>query len=542
MRFARRMSTAGIMTIVAACAALSCEVPPPQQAAREPVLRYRMDQPPPTLDPVRANDNNSLTYIYQIFDGLVEFAPGTLDVQPAVASSWTVSDDGTVYTFTLREGLTFHNGMPVTADDVVYSLRRGLKKSAQSQKRDFLAPLSGSGPFWDGETDKLPGAAAPDPHTVVLTLDQPYAQFLTVLASEAGSIVPRRVYEDPEQAYLREPVGCGPFAIASFEPDIAITLERFPQHWKKAPADGGLDGIRVRFIRDASTALEEYRTGGLDFTYELPPGQRASIQSEMPEHFHHGQQLWILYLAFNHHAGPFKGNPALRRAIAHAIDAEFIVRNLQEGKDWVATGVIPPGMPGHAAAPAPWPYDVEKARALLAEAGYPEGAGLPPLDYLTNETQGFRRILDRLTSDLAAIGVKLNAREMDFGAFLGELTAQGGPRAPLWRMTWFADWPDPDNFLGVQFGTGAAGNFGRYSNPAFDDLVARARRETDAAARADLFRQADRLLIDDAALVPIYWYGTDLLLRPEFTGWKLSPMGAFAIAWEEVSVDRGGPA
>jgi ABC-type transport system substrate-binding protein len=185
---------------------------------------------------------------------------------------------------------------------------------------------------------------------------------------------------------------------------------------------------------------------------------------------------------------------------------------------------------------------VEKAKALLAEAGYPGGQGLPPLDYLTNETQGFRRILDRLTSDLAAIGVTMKAREMDFGAFLSELSAEGGPRAPLWRMTWFADWPDPDNFLGVQFATGAAGNFGRYSNPAFDDLVARARRETDPAARAELFRQADRFLIDDTALVPIYWYGNDVLLRPEFTGWKLSPLGPFAIAWEEVSVTRGGTA
>lgn len=540
MRVVRRTFQAGTMVVLAACAVMSCDVPPPQQTAREPILRYRMDAPPPNLDPVRANDNNSLFYIYQIFDGLVEFAPGTLDVQAAVAASWTISQDGKVYTFKLKEGLTFHNGMPVTADDVVYSLRRGLTKSTQSQKRDFLAPLDGSGPFWDGETGKLPGAAAPDSGTVVLTLTEPSPQFLTVLATEAGSIVPRRVYEDPEQTYLRQPVGCGPFTMASFEPDIAITLARFNDHWKTRPNDGGLDAIRVRFIRDASTALEEYRTGGIDFTYELPPGQRAQIQTEMPAHFHHGKQLWIMYLAFNHHAGPFAGNPTLRRAIAHAIDTDYIVRNLQEGKDWVATGVIPPGMPGHVEGEAPWRYDVARARALMVEAGYPEGRGLPPIDYLTNETQGFRRILDRLTSDLGAIGVKLNPREMDFGAFLGELTAQGGPRAPLWRMTWFADWPDPDNFLGLQFFTGAAGNYARYSNPVFDDLVARARRETDPAVRADLFRQADRVLMDDVALVPIYWYGSDILLRPEFAGWKHSPLGPYAIAWEEVYLDRDG--
>jgi len=125
---------------------------------------------------------------------------------------------------------------------------------------------------------------------------------------------------------------------------------------------------------------------------------------------------------------------------------------------------------------------------------------------------------------------------MDFGAFLSELTREGGPGAPCWRMTWFADWPDTDNFLGMQFASDAGTNFSRYRNPEFDDLIRRARHEPDDAEREALYRRADRLLMEDAAAVPIYWYGTDNLIRPEFTGAVLSPLGEFAIPWEEVTM------
>lgn len=502
-------------------------------------LGYRMREPPSTLDPVRAGDNNSLMYVYLLFDGLVEFAPGSLEVRPALAKSWDVSADGRVYTFHLRDGIMFHNGRPITASDVVYSIRRGLSQAAHSEKHDFLAPLLGSGPFWDGATLELPGVAAPDPRTVVLTLSEPYPPFLSVLASEAGSIVPHEVYSDPDQGFLRHPVGSGPYTLQAWEPDISITLARFKQHWKPAPA-AGIDTISVRFIRDASTALEEYRAGNIDFTYELPPGQRRRIQEELPEAFHHGQQMWLFYVGFNHASGPFRSNPTLRRAVARAVDSDYIVRQLQEGKDRIATGVIPPGMMGFGETAAPFPYDLDEARRLMAQAGYPGGKGFPEIVYLSNETQGFRRIAERLRTDLARIGITMRVKMMDFGAFLQELNSHdpSGPDASLFRMTWYPDWPDPDNFLGVQFRTGGAGNFGRYSNPAFDALMEKARHEIDADARRDLYRRADAMLIDDVALVPVYWYGQDILLRPTFTGLKISPLGAFATAWEEMETAR----
>jgi len=520
------------VTLIAA----SCAAPPPPEQG----LRYRINEDPPTLDPFRAGDDNSYTYIYQIFDGLVEFVPGSLDVRPAVAESWTVSPDGLTYTFKLRRGVRFHNDREVTAGDVLYSLRRALTQQSKSEKRSFYASLAGASDYWEGKTADLAGVSSPDPHTVVITLAYPYAPFLSVLASEAGSILPEEIYSDPGEAYLKRPVGCGPFQLESWDPGVSLTLKRFAQHWKGPGQPGSIQKITVRMIKNASTALEEYRAGHLDYTFEIPPGQREKVRSEMPEHFTNRARLAIFYLGFNHESDLLKNNPKLRRAISHAIDREFIVRVLQEGKDLPATGIIPPAMLGHVPGGVA-PYDPEAASRLLAEAGYPGGAGLPEIIYRSNETLGFARIADRIQSDLGRVGIKVAIKMSDFGAFLQELNPaqlRSEGALHLFRFTWFPDWPDPDSFLAGQFATGAAGNFGLYGNPVFDAIADQARREASPTRRDELYRQAEKILLDDAALVPIYWYGQDMLLRPGFEGMKPSPLGPFAIAWEEV-IRRG---
>jgi len=505
-----------ILLLGAGCAA-------PQPPPADVVLRYRMPEDPPTLDPFRAGDDNSLVYIYQIFDGLVEFTPGTLEPRPAVAARWHISEDRKVYTFTLRPGVRFHNGREVSAEDVVWSLRRAMSAQAKSEKRGFLAAVA--------------DAQAPDPATVVITLAQPYDALLGVLASEAGSILPREVYEDAAEGYLRTPIGCGPFRLASWEPGVTLSLARFAQHWKQPPARGAISRIDVRFIRSSATALEEYRAGGLDFLQELPPGRRAQVRSELADQLHNAPRLAILYIGFNFEQGVFRDNPLARRAVLHAIDREFIVRTLQEGKDLVAAGVIPPEMLGHDPGRTAAAYDPDLSARLLAQAGHPGGKGLPEITYLSNDTEGFRRIGERIEADLARVGLRTRVRMTDFGAFLKTMfgPALAAADMGLFRMTWYADYPDPDNFLAGQFATGAQGNLSRYHNEAFDALMTQARVETDRARREEIYRQGETLLLEDAALVPVYWYRQDLLLRPEYSGMALSPLGSFGIAWEEVA-------
>ena len=531
----------GMKRVLALVAGLTMAV----SCARTPVppgetLRYRMPEDPTALDPFRAGDDNSLVYINQVFDGLVEYVPGTLDVRPAVAESWTVSRDSLTYTFKLRRGVRFHNGREVVAEDVVYSVRRALSKSSLSEKHAFLAMLSGAGDFASDKSTELPGVAATGPDTVVFTLAYPYDSFLTVLAGEAGSILPKEVYEDPAKGYLTHPVGCGPYRFESWEPRVSIVLTRAADYWKRPAADpstAAIDRIEFRFIYDSNTALEEYRTGGVDFTQEIPPGQREKALRELPDDLHSATRFSILYVGFNHHSRPFKDR-LLRRALLHAIDMDFIVKVLSEGKDRVAAGMIPPGMMGHdphRAAPA---YDPNLASRLIAEAGFPGGKGLPPIVYRTNETTAFAQITDRILADLSRIGLKVVHKTSDFGAFLSSLMSlKTEPTAfALYRMTWFADWPDPDGYLPAQFATGAVANFGLYHNESLDRIFEEARRERDTERRAAMYRDADTILMDDAAFIPIYWYGQDVLLKPRFTGLKLGPLGVFGIAWDEVRV------
>jgi len=530
MTWMRRFLLLIVLASVVAVGVPGCAPAPPPAPS---TLTYRAAEDPPTLDPFRAGDDNSLVYIHLINDGLVEYVPGTVDVRPAVAESWTLSPDGLTYTFRLRRGVRFHNGREVTAQDVVYSLRRALTPGTHSSKATFLAMLKGAADFSAGRATDLPGVASPDPATIVCTLEYPYGSFLTILAGEAGSIVPHEVYDDPSQAYLKHPVGCGPYRFESWEPKVSLALSRFPDHWTKAPA-GGIERILFRMIFDSTTALEEYKTGGVDFTQEIPPGQRQEVARSLPKDLHSGTRLSIFYVGFNHRASLFKDHPLLRRALLHAIDTEFIVRVLDEGKDTVASGVIPPGLLGHRPGGAP-AYDPDLAARLLAEAGFPKGRGLPELTYVTNDTTGFRQIAERIQSDWARIGVKTALQMSDFAAFMKALEAFKTDTAAVYRFTWFADWPDPDSFVTAQFGTGGVGNYGLYSSAALDQLLDQGRREPDPAQRDALYRKADTMLMEDAALIPLYWYGQDVLLKPRFTGLKLSPLGVFGIPWEEVT-------
>ena len=506
--------------LVMALAAASCA---PQKTA-EHVLRYRLKEMYKSLDPMMAGDDNSLVYVYLLFDGLVELVPDTLVPRPALAESWSISPDGLVYTFKLRDGIRFHDGRAITADDVVWSINRAATHPKSGKKSFFPA---------------MAGVTTPDARTVVVTLSHPYDAFLSVLASEAGSVVPKEVYSLPDEGYRTHPVGSGPFKFESSEPGISITMTRFAQHWKTPPPNP-IEKIKVSLIESSMTALQEYLTGSLDFTQEIPPGQRRLLMKEHPADFHHWTGMQLFYMGFNHASGPMKQSVLVRRAITHAIDRDFIVRVLQEEKDQAATGVIPPGMLGHLPGQEAPAHDPNMAAALLAQAGYPNGHGLPELTYITNGTEGFILIAERLRADLAAIGITLKIKSMDFPTYMEatDPSRTAGPDADVFKQSFYCDYPDPDNFLTEQFGRLGSANSGKYDNPEFERLLGQARFEPDHARRKEMYESLDRFLTTDAALVPLYWYGKDILLKPDITGFKPSPLGTFGIPWEEMSLNR----
>ncbi|HKY33878.1 MAG TPA: ABC transporter substrate-binding protein [Candidatus Polarisedimenticolia bacterium] len=529
MRVSRRAIVAGVLlpaAILGGCRRA--------EALRElPTLRLRLAQDPATLDPAAAVDQHSLAVVSQIHAGLVEIDPEGQAVRPALAERWEVSPDGLRYVFHLRPDAVFHDGSPVTAGDVVRSFERLLSPSTRSPRRQVLEPLAGSEAFSRGQSPRLEGARAAGRHTVELSLRRPAPAFLSQLALEAASIVAADA-----GGMARRPVGAGPFALESWAPGERITLRRAPG--ARAAGPGAVHRIVYTIIASEATALEEYLAGGLDVADQIPAGRRADLTARLGGEYRRWSQPALAYLGFNHAAAPFAGNRALRAAFNHAVDKEYIARVVNEGKDLPARGILPPGTPGFDPSLAGFPHDPAAARRMLAEAGFPQGRGLPEITLHYNTSASQQRIMERVRMDLEAIGVRVRLQSLDPAALLAELDSG---RPVFFRMSWLAEQPDGDAFLTPTLHSRSRpqeGNFARYANPAVDELLDRAREETDPELRAAMHRRAQRLAVEDACWLLLYHHGDEALVKPRVRGLSIPALGEFLAPLERVRIDEGG--
>jgi len=520
-----RLLAAALLTLLPCLPACTRPVAP-----EGTLLRYRLSDDPPDLDPVRARDITSEAILFGVFDGLVELDARTLQIVPAVAESWEARADGRQFTFHLRHGVRFHNGREVEAADVVYSFERALKPENRSARPWVFEPVQGAAAFQRGETSTVEGLAVLDRYTVRLTLARPYGPFLSHLVLEQASLVPREVYDDPTHAYLRHPVGCGPFRFSAWTTGQSVVLDAFRDFYGEGPF---VDGVVYKIVRSQETALEEYRAGNLEVADEVPSGKREAIQAEMGSQFHRWPQIAIRGIALNHARPPFAGNLALRRAANHAVDRDYLLRVVDEGKDIAIAGMIPPGLPGFDPTLAGYAFDPARAGELLVKAGYPGGRGLPRMTLLYNDNEGHRRMCARIASDLNAVGIPVEARSLDIASYLQAITgtAETPPEEELIYFAWVGDFPDAYNFLFTNLYTangGPGGNYARYSNAEVDRLLDEAVALPDAAARAPLYRRAEAIVVEDAAWIFLYAFRDEALVRPEVEGLVLSPLGDFA--------------
>jgi oligopeptide transport system substrate-binding protein len=537
IRIALALASAALPLLVAAgCGARKDKDGADAPAARQ-VFRFRLREEPPTLDPALMTDNLSESVVMNVHRGLVAMDPATLAVVPAVASSWTVSPDALTLTFHLRDDAVFHNGRAIVAADVLWSFERLLRKETHSPRRWLLEPIRGAAAFADGKAAAIAGLASPDPRTVVVTLERPFAPLLGMLTMAGASIVPREVYEDPERKYLRAPVGCGPFRVVRYEPASLIEMAAFDRYYGGRPA---LDSVQVRIIENQVTALQEYRTGGLDSLDEVPGDLPEDVRPEVLRY----PLLGVGYIGFNLDRPPFKGNAALRQALNYAVDKDYLWNTLLPGANIPGRGIIPPGVPGYDADLPGYPHDEAKARALLARAGYPSGKGLAPISLWFNTSGDNRRIAEQVQADLRKIGVPLTLREVDWAAFLKavEGTPQAAGEAQMFRFGWGLDYPDADAVLRPLLHSkniGPAGNYFRYRNPAFDDLVDRALGLQDPAERAGLYREAERMAVmQDAPWLFLNYFGSMTLFKPYVKGVTPTPLGEFRIPLERLHLEK----
>jgi peptide/nickel transport system substrate-binding protein/oligopeptide transport system substrate-binding protein len=490
-------------------------------------------QEPLTLDPAFYTDIYSSSVAQQIFDGLVQFE-ANLNVIPCIAKSWEASRDGLVWTFHLRQGVKFHNGREVHADDFVYTFTRILDPLTASPRAWLFERVQGAARFRAGEAERVEGLQALDAYTLQITLSQPYAPFITLLGMSQAKVVPREEVQRLGADFGRRPVGAGPFRFASWMAGEAITLEAHEAYFEGRPF---LDRLHYPIMTNYQSILAEFEKGALeevDLTLTNPEGTPLSRDPRF--RFVRKPTLTTAFLWFNTSHGPLSKRE-VRQAINHAIDREAMISTIRQNRQVQARGILPLGMPGYNPDLAGYAYDLSRARQLLAEAGYPEGKDLPPLELWTG-SKNTAILLEQevIKRDLERLGIRVELFRVENWEQLKTEVLGKRPGA-MYRHSWFADFPDPDNFLFSLFHSQSAENYAYYSNPAVDHLLERARSEGDYLKRIELYRQIEALIMADAPGVNLMYYTAEYLFQPYVQGIELNALGARYIPMKKIWLD-----
>ncbi len=500
---------------------------------RDETLVYRLKTDAPSLDPAHLRDTTASTVAQCIFDGLVEQDPLTLEVVPQLATHWEESDDKTVYTFHLRKGITFHNGREVTAEDFKYSMERVLDPATAANQRWVLEEIKGADTFKGKPGQHVEGIEVLDPYTLRITLERPFAPFLAMLSMEAASPVPREHVEKWGEDIAAHPMGCGPYRFVKWKKDAVILLERFDDYWGDK---AGIKYIKFKVVFEESVALSKYLNGDFDILPEMPPNRKQDLLRDYPDEARLWPILGVYYIGFNHTKPPFKGNVKLRQAFNYAVNKKAICDVLLEGIPQPARGVLPPGFEDTFDETLEgYPYDPDKARALLEEAGYPNGDGLPAITLQFNQSEDHARVCTAIQNNLRDIGVNVRLKNLEWAAHLDSMQKH---EPLLFRSGWLADVADEDNFLYVLLHTDIEANYGGYSNPEYDTLIERARHSIDPEERRELYRTANRSIVEDAAWLFVYWYRDVILIKPYVEGWTLPLQGDFRMPLHKLRFSR----
>lgn len=492
------------------------------------------------LDPALVKDSNSHEVCRQIYDGLIEFDDDAQPV-PALAKSWQISEDKLFYTFALRDDVKFHavcggkptrnGGRLMTAADVVYSFKRLLRPGVDSQGA-FFHVIKGAADFAAGKTTELVGLKATASFTVTFELEKPFAPFVPLLGMCNAFIVPE---EDSGGDDLKtNPVGTGPFSWGGRQGE-AIVLATNDKHFRGRPR---LDKIEFVVVADEGERFRLFKEGSL-MHVDVPDSEYKNVKqdAELSKYLLETSRWGTNYLGMNIKIAPFD-NKLVRQAINYAIDRDTIVQLVLNGRAKVASGVLPPGITGFDNNLRGYSFDLEKARKLLAEAGYPEGKDFPEIELQYNKDIIHTRIGEFILANLFDIGIKCRVKELGFGEHLGSVEAG---KAGFFRMGWTVDYPDPDSFLYTLFHSsniGSGYNFSGLANAELDQLLDQARFETEPKRRLELYRQAEKLIVEEAPWVFLYFYTTHLLYQPQVKEINLGPMGQPFIRYRQIWLDK----
>jgi peptide/nickel transport system substrate-binding protein len=468
---------------------------------------------PVTMDPPQITDLNSTRVAKRIFEGLTAQEPGSYKIVPGLARSWDISKDGFVYTFRLRPDVKFHDGTSLTAEAVRFVFDRQLNEQGPFYK-------TGTYPYVKGFLGNVASVEAVDPLTVQIRLKSPLTPFIQYLAHHSLYVYSPDALKKWGKDVVKHPVGTGPFKLESWESGVRLVLSRHDQYW------GGAARIRQAVyvpIVEAQARLTAIKTGEIDLTLDVPPDSLEGLRRDPNVVVAEADSsaVWFVVLNTRHQALKDK---RVRQALNHAVNKEAIIRDILRGTAIVATSPLSPVYGAfHEPNASKYPFNPERAKALLREAGYSNGF---ELTFLVPESgSGMQSPVEMATviqANLAAVGVKAKIQTMEWGAYLKKYLDS----PDMAEMSWNPSIGDPDHMMYMLLSSDRfppAFNAGFYQNARVDDLLRKARTSLDEAQRVAMYREAQKIVTDDAPWI-IVDHGKQMIVhRKRVQNFKLHP-------------------
>lgn len=518
----------------------SCNEKKEQAASNESVLHIQVGPSPETIDPALNSAVDGANMIIHAFEGLLKFDRDN-NIVAALADKWEQSEDGLTWTFHLRDGLKWSDGSPLTAEDFVYSWRRVVDPmTAAPYGYDLMNIVVGYEEASKGDLDKL-GVSAPDAQTFVIKLVNPCVYFDKIAAFATLVPVQKKTIEAAGDGWATKPesyVTDGPYYMTEFTDGAQIVFSKNPYYWDAANIT--FDKIVWHLIEDANTSFTAYNQDEIQLIKDVPTEEIPSLRGN-PEFFVE-PIMGTYYVTFNVQKKPFD-DPRVRQALSLAIDRKHVATTIMQSTYAPAKNFVGPGIsdatPGSSFEDVTrqkygdkfniddYASDLAKAKALLAEAGYPNGEGFPTFEYLTNDALYHKAVAEYLQAAWRELGLTMNVNIQEWKTVTADRRSGNFDTA---RNGWVYDWDDPSNMINL-LETNNGNNDGKYSSAEFDNLVSLAKSTTDIAKHYDYLHQAEQVLLNDSAMAPIAYYNEIWMQKTNLKNTWHSPYGYWYVMY-----------
>ncbi|WP_211747051.1 ABC transporter substrate-binding protein [Paenibacillus sp. Marseille-Q4541] len=478
------------------------------------------------LDPAIVTDGESLKITQQVFDTLIDYKEGTTEVEGELAESWEVSPDGLKYVFKLRPGVKFHDGTDLDAEAVVFNFTRWSDPTSEfkfeGDSFDYYDSMFGP----DGSR-VIKEVKAIDEATVEFTLNNPQAPFLQNIAMPSFGIASPAAIQEKKETFKSEPVGTGPFVFKEWKRSDSITLDKNVSYWKEGYPK--LERVIVRSIPDNTARFNALQNGEIDLMEDLSPDHLSTLESNSELQKIERPPFNLAYIGFNLKKQPFD-NPKVRIALNHAVNKQGIIDAFFAGQAVPAVNPMPPTLWGYNDKIADYEYDLEKAKQLLAEAGYPDGLPGEYTFYAMPVSRPYmpdgKKVAEVIQADFEKIGVKVNIESPEWATYLEDV--QAGEKDDIYMLGWTGDNGDPDNFIYTLLDKDAipSNNYSYYANEELHTILVEAQQETDQDKRSDLYMKAQEIIKADAPWVPLVHTTPLLAAKANLKGYVPAPTGS----------------